>query len=321
MNLIEEYLRANWGKISGADTAPDNLAVLKLGGQSSSKGPLNLSVFVGDGARPQYLVKLNRLPADFMVIENEFHNLDKLSSALRHSGDCLLPEAVFFTKIDGLTAMLVETFLPGKKINLADFTELRLLFSRAFGWLKEFYLATKGGETTFNFRKTLSDISAPERLRKKLDAISEWLSRRPELRVPVSSCQGDFDFDNLLLNSDSIAIVDWEDYADTKSAFFDAEFFIFNAAMYFYKNDGHIESLERFFQSNSKTYELADFHITEYCKFLGVDKGIFYIAAILDTVDIISRGHGRHKSVPMQSMEFLEKLVDLTFREGVLTDV
>lgn len=321
MSIIEGYLRANWVKISGADTAPVNLAVLKLGGQSSPKGPLNLSVFVGDGVRPRYLVKLNRLPADFTAIENEFHNLDVLNSALRHPGGCLLPEAVFFTKIDGLTAMLVETFLPGRKINLADFAELRLIFSRAFGWLKEFYLATKRGEAAVDFRKTLSGISAPEALRKKLDAISEWLSRRPELRVPVSSCQGDFDFDNLLLSRDNIAILDWEDYADTKSAFFDAEFFIFNAAMYFYENDGHVKSFERFFLSKSKTYELADFHITEYCKFLGVDKSIFYIAAILDTADIISRGHGRHKCVPMQSMGFLEKLVDLALREGVLADV
>lgn len=320
MNIIEEYMKANWMDISGTNVLPDKFAVLKLGGQSSSKSPLNLSVFTG-GERPRYLIKMNRGAADFKAIEDEFKNLKRIGVSLRQACGCLLPEAVHFAKIDGFTLILVETFLPGKKVSLANFSELSLLFSKAFGWLKEFYLITRKGKADIGFQDVVLPFAAPERLKRKLEIISNKLCARGDLEIPISSCQGDFDFDNILLSKNNIAIVDWEDYAEAKSPFFDAEFFVFNAAMYYYKEDGHIKSLEKYFLKSSKTYKLADTCISDYCKFLGVDKSMFYIVSILDTINMIACGHGRHRCVPMQSMDFLEKLIDLTIRESGLTDV
>jgi len=223
--------------------------------------------------------------------------------------------------MDRNTTVMVETFLPGKKISL-NYSELEELYAKSFEWLKIFFKATKKDTIKFstlksnsNSENTIAELGLQNELIGKLKTIFEKSRKFENTILPFSASQGDFDFDNIFLNEDSINIADWEDYKEKGEIFIDVDFFVFNTALYFYQTKNHIESFKKFFSSDSQTYKLADYYIADYCKFLGVDKKLFYIVSIFNTIDILKNGYRRHPRVPMQNADFLHALADLTIRE------
>ena len=321
-NVIEKYLKTNWHKIESKGIIPDKLTLMKVSGQNFSTAAVNFFLFVEDEKRPSYFLKINRKPKEFNNIEEEFSSLKQVSGFLSSDISHTFPEPVFLGKVDDLTTLMVQTFLNGRKIYLNNYKELSELFAKSFHWLKCFYNVTRKGVTKFDSLKLkdafveVEKIQAPPRaIKEKLDMVIKIADEFNGLNIPLSSSQGDFDFDNILINDSGISIVDWEDYNENSHPLLDLEFFIFNLGLYYYEKDPHIESLDKFFSKGTKTYNLADRYITEYCNFLKLEKPVFYLVAIRDTIDIIKNGYGNHKCVPMQSAYFLGALIQLSLRE------
>lgn len=321
-SIIEQFFRDNWQIISKKEDLPNEFRIMKLGGHSSSEASLNLILFKGKDSLPKYFLKINRKIGKFSIIEQEFKDLRHLKNCLPHDLAATVPHPVFLGKLDDQTLIMVEKFLTGKKIDFNNHTQLSQLFSKSFDWLKAFYSTTKNDTINFkwsDFKEALSkgieSIETMNELRQKLFAILKRSNEFDGIKLPISSVQGDFDFDNILMNNGEIRIIDWEDYKDSSLPFIDVEFFIFNLGQYFYRKDGHVKSFKSFFSKDTKTYKLADYYISNYCRYLGLEKPIFYLISIKDTLDIIKNGYGKHKKVPMQSIYFLNALADLSLRE------
>ena len=310
--IIEKYLKDKWTEIALEDNAPRSLRLLKLSGQHGPNAPLNFILFNESEEDPKYFVKSNRSPEGVKRIEEEFSNLKKVRNELPEGIAQTFPEPIFLGKVDDFTAIMVEKFLPGKKVELNNVSQLKKLYSESFKWLEKFLKVTAEQEIKFdetlNFISKLNDIP-----KEKLDKLSKRMSKN--IVLPVSSSQGDFDFDNIMFNKKDIYIVDWEDYENKSHPFLDVEFLIFNTAMYFYSQENHLGSFNRFFLKDSETFKIADHYLSRYYKFLKLNKDIFYFMSILDTVKIIRNGYKKHNRVPMQSEYFLKSLIDLCLRE------
>ena len=322
VNMIEQYLKDNWCAIAGKSAVPDGFSVIKIGGQASSDAAANFIVFSKGEPDPVYFLKVSRKPEKSDTIEREFANLKRAKQAFSAGSERAFPQPLFLGRMDGATAMMVESFLRGRKIDLMDHAAVNGLFEKSFRWLKDFFSATRKGSEEFRPAKLREAFSYIEKaapvspdLKRKAGEILKVAEELEGTAIPVSSSQGDFDFDNILVHDGGISVADWEDFRETSHPFLDAEFFIFNLAMYYYKKDGHLGSLKRFFKPGSRTRDLADRHISDYCSFLSLDKRLFYLVSIMDTIAIIKNGYGDHKKVPMQSTDFMDALIDISLRE------
>lgn len=323
-NIIGQFLKDNWREIAGEKRITESLSIIKLSGQASDEATLNFIVFARKDNLPKYFLKVNRKPNDFAVIEQEFDNLKRLKETLNVNLSATMPDPLFLGKIDDYTIIMIESFLPGKKIDLNNYSQLSHLCAKSFAWLKAFYLAGKSGEVNFkwvDFAETIHritrNISIDNELKSKLEVVTKQAKAYDGINLPLSFVQGDFDFDNILVNNGNITIVDWEDYKTNSLPFIDTEFFIFNIGLYFYEKDTHIKSFNKFFLKHSSTYKLVDYYLSDYCQYLGLSKSIFYFISIMDTIKIIRCGYGRHHRVPIQDMDFLDALVELSLREIV----
>ena len=254
VNILEQYLIENWQAINGRGSLPGDLSLLKLGGQNSARGSLNFLVFTEDKKDPGYFLKMNRKPGHFLPIDKEFHNLNKLAGALGPRMTDTFPRPIFMGKVDDFTLILVESFLKCAKININKYCELSILSLLSFHWLRDFFVLTRKGETNFGvseLERSLGLLMPGSGISgdciKKAEEILEIGRRYHGAYVPLCSAQGDFDFSNILINKNGIAVVDWEDYRELSHPFLDPEFFIFNAAAYFYPGQDHTAGFRRFF--------------------------------------------------------------------------
>lgn len=321
-SIIEKLLRGNWRIISGECSIPDKFSILKINGKSSPEASINLVIFMEKERQPRYFIKLNRTPNEFSAIEKEFYNLKRLRNILPSDLLRALPEPVFMGKIDDVTVVLIETFLPGKKTVLNTCSKLNMFYLLSVDWLKAFYAATKNNKADLkwqdfreDFRRVIDSVEWNHSLRKKLDTIFKKVENISALNLPVASMQGDFSFNNILINNEDFYIVDWESYREKSLPFSDMEFLIFHTALFFYKSEIPVNSFNRFFRRDSETFKLTDYYLERYCGFLKLEKAVFYFVSVKDTIDIINNGYGRHKHVPMQCKDFLNALVDVALRE------
>ncbi len=318
INLLEDYILNNWECFEKNQKKPGLVSFIKLNGQRSDNAALNFALFVDDDDAPKYFIKVNRLTNDFRQIKNEFDNLINVERTIPPRLKDSFPKPIYFGDMEKSTKVMIESFVSGKKIYLGDIAKLEILLKKSFEWLKEFYSATKRDKTlTFDLsgiKKRYYELrsgSVSKELDPKFEKVMKEFSNIDKRSVNISASQGDFDFDNIVFDNGSPKILDWEDFKSDSHPFLDAEFMIFNTALYFYRNVEHIESFKKFFSVNSNTRVIAESYLTDYCKFLGVNIGLFLVAAINDTLDFLDKGYGNHLKVPMQSWDFFECLLDL----------
>ncbi|MFH1593987.1 MAG: hypothetical protein ABID09_04765 [Candidatus Omnitrophota bacterium] len=321
--MIEEYIKENWRSVNRKRDIPDRLNIIKLSGQETSEACMNLLLFENNDAHPSYFVKVNRRPVDLSRLKEEFSALERAGQLLGGDYKGTIPKAVFLGSIDDFTMILVEEYIHGRFVLLHKYNDLKIFLAKAMDWIKNFYLVTRKEGSVLpwsifknEFTKSVAGMELDHGLRRKLDRIVNAVERRRPKDLPLSSLQGDFSFNNILIQNDGrVCVTDWEDYCDNALPFLDIEFLLFHAGLFCGAKIDHIENFNHFFKRDSLTFELVNHHLEDYCFLLGIDKSLFYLASVKDTVDVMRNGYGRHKRIPMQRMEFLETLANLALRE------
>lgn len=320
-NMLEEYLKSRWAVIAKEEAPPRNINIIKMSGQSSAGSNLNFLIFPGSALVPKYFVKQNRRPGDFSGIEREYASLVDIRKKGSGYFARTTPEPLLIAPLDDLTMVMVETFLPLRRASAANMRELENLFSLSFGWLKEFYSATKIGQ----FRRWRELVAEMERRADAFKAqgakcgyLDRLLAKAKKMEygdMPLCALQGDFSINNMVIGDDCFAIVDWEDYTSAALPFLDIEFLIFHIALSFHRGGNACENFKRFFGTGSRTLEITERYLKTYAQHLNIDRSVFYIAAVNDTLGIISQGYGRHEIVHMQDADFLEALSNIALRQ------
>ena len=250
----------------------------------------------GDKA-PRVIIKMSAAPQHVATLEREHANLKALRDGIGEALGSTLPEPLAVIRDAGHTAF-AEGFMPGRSIYWEmrnSFRPRRLVerhFTLAVDWLIAFQKATRTGEFRFGdsppshgVAASLSDYnrnfspSAAERafitsiIRKAAELESE--------RLPAVACQGDFWPRNLLLRKGGLGVLDWENYSESGSPFFDLFMFATSYGLSYSWKIGRWAAPDAAFRStftvNGWMAPVVTMHLRDYCTRTGVSPDLLEV--------------------------------------------
>ncbi len=217
MNAISAYILQEWERICPGRPVPDTLRCFLKTPRFRASGHVLYFVFPDDGAAPELVVKVSRLPGDDRWVDREAENLRRVQAA-RAEGFDSIPRAAAHDDHAGLR-MLVQTVVPGETM---DRETVRRrpdeCVDAVTTWLTDLHTATK----------TVADPAAlPRLLDEPLDRFEALCTGRPgeqdlvrrtrEIMAPLRRPDlplvfehGDLSAPNILIDEDRVGIVDWE---------------------------------------------------------------------------------------------------------------
>lgn len=231
-SLLEEHLRPAGLAFSGS------LACLMLEDyKNSQRRQTVLFLFDGASPTPGAVAKIANNESQRAVLGHEFNALMALQRKLGQELRATIPQPLALIK-PGQGSVLLETYMPGRSIyfDMRNTWHPRRRasdhFQRAQDWLVQFQQATKMREVRLdewtirdhvlypleNFQQH-SDSSPHER-----DMIHHTIQLAHKLRgerLPLVARQGDFWARNLIVNGNTVGVVDWERFRQRSTPFSD----------------------------------------------------------------------------------------------------
>lgn len=328
MCTIEDYIFTNWERLFGVEKKPDRINLMKIGGRPGNKSSVPFLIFINRDKFPSYFLKVNRDSAYPQGIEEEYNNYCEIQRRLSDEMKKTVPCPVFLEKIEYYT-MFCETAIYGRKFGKQIFNNRNQRFkekmtARFFNlsvqWLNNFHKETFSGfvdiDDDFVAKygifplENLLNIYPDEtqNLKGEVEDLISRLKRFRDVKIPIVSVHGDFDFWNILIKNDTINVVDWEECQAKGLPFNDLFYFLFHFAFVFEEEWNAKKSFDSFFRKGSWSQILAKNLLEEFSKHLNLPPELILTMAPLYCIELLLKKYSLHrdpKSIPLNSFEAL----------------
>lgn len=328
---LKQCILNNWPVLFGG-FRPSNIELMKIAGRPGSRSAVCFLLFVEKKKIPSYFLKVSRDPSYF-YLQQEFKNLsqiyDKLSSC-----KATVPKPIFFKKVKRFVIM-AETVLSGKRFDRNLFflpdtrrkkKATRIFFNLSGEWLQKFHQETQSNEKIIDdefienwavskistlFKKYASEL---EDVKDSIYGLIKQMKLLRGTKIPIVSVHGDFDHWNILMDKNSVRVIDWEDCYPQGLPFIDLFSFSLHFGAAFYPNLSETDSCRRFFAKNNWTFELIDKFYSDYFQQLGIDQRLIYFATPLFIIEMIVKEYPSHRvptSFPVNSVKMLKTSMEI----------
>ncbi len=221
---LRSYLLDNWSELPLAGPRPRDLTFLV---QATGVTKLCCFIFADGAAQPRWVAKMARSPRDNALIAGEYRLIQHLR---RHGSDFVresVPGPLLTTHVAG-HLVAIEAYLSGRPMDglLSNSTgqgdqEARRHLDMALDWLLRTQQETSiqrgrltGQQVQTFLLAPLEQLKATGRLTAAeiayLDRLAEHVTRLPDCPLPLVFYHGDFRPGNILVESNSMKVIDWE---------------------------------------------------------------------------------------------------------------
>jgi len=201
---------------------PDALLLLRHGG-GAARDTDQAIVLDGTG-RPVAVVKVARGARASQLLRAERDRLARLGATLLPLRPGGAPRPLDLAEVAG-RAVLVETFLPGRRLKDMDPHHLERrpdLVDAVVDWLADFTVSDGAGavavddpfldaEVRSPVERYLESFETSDRERLLLRSLPDRLRRAFPVSAPTVPMHGDFSDANVLVSEDGIGVVDWDE--------------------------------------------------------------------------------------------------------------
>ncbi len=202
------------------------LTFLKLQGSARKTGTVSFVVFANGRAEPTFVVRVPRDPRQAERIRAESRALSVLHRRLKGTPlAATIPNVVLRDRVGSLPVLWERAF-PGKplirifKDGLFARARVESGLLRALEWLVRFQKQTRAGCIRVTPAWLERHVQAPmhalspglEMGQETMRALMERWQRYTGERLPCVAAHGDFNPHNVLVATDGLAVVDWENF-------------------------------------------------------------------------------------------------------------
>jgi len=222
--LLREYLLDNWSTLPLDSPSPRDLAFLV---QATGVSKLCCFIFPDDARRPRWVAKMSRSPRDNAVLASEYHLVQWLRERGSDFVRATVPGPLFTAHIAG-HLVGIEAYLPGRPMDgllmsAANRNEqvYRDYLDLATDWLLRSQQETPHPHDRLTdqqrssfFLEPIRQMKATAQLREVEESYLDYLARQiltlAERPLPLVFNHGDLRLGNILLDGQSLQVIDWE---------------------------------------------------------------------------------------------------------------
>lgn len=289
---LQQFLLEHWDELPLGGPKPRGLSFLV---QATGISKICCFVFADDAPVPRWVVRLPRAPRDNAILAHEY----SMIAHLRRGGAyarATVPAPLWVTALEG-HVIGIERYLPGRAMDGLMMQhargplgpQVKPYLDLALGWLLRAQQETLVHSGQLNDAHVHAYFSQPiARLRDTsaltareldyLDCIEQQIRDLARLPLPLVFKHGDFQPGNILVDGDTIAVIDWEFGQARTLPLLDIFGFLARTHARWYgleEMDGDLEDYlagfeETFFAGGSFAAIAADY-IARACMALGID--------------------------------------------------
>lgn len=337
IEAIRHKLLEQWDNLWLDLARPDDISVIQ---RSSTwlheNGKIVFILFRRGDRRPFAVAKTVRNQHFKNSIEREFNNLTFITENANTELKDTFPRPLILDQLNGTTVSF-ETALTGKSIaqiinNHGRFgkkQKISYFFKLVTEWLKHFYLGVDSknlfweahqveavvSETVNKFTESL-ELTSNEK--KMIQTITDRIEAMKDQRLPVLCQHGDFGGGAILVERESIGVIDWEFFEQQSLPLFDLFKLIIHPGFSLVGSSsyGLMDQFKALFELEWYS-KLALGCCAELCNTFKMNSEIINLLFAIFLIQLINTHDGLHKNITVQNgwRDIFQYYADICFQK------
>ena len=310
--MVQDYLLAHWDQLPGGRPRPSRLSFL---GQGTGASKACFFAFADDDPLPRYIVKMPRSLFHNERLKQELSIIEELRTTLSQDLRRTLPGPMHVVRLSG-NWVIVEPVLPGQPMDSlirpgepSDPARTTALMGLAHDWLIRIQRGARFREGVLDtgliythFLEPLEAALAHSNLTiaeaRYIDDLMRAALELEGQEMPLYLYHGDFRPGNVLIDTDQVAVLDWQfsrPLAPPLQDWFSFVFRFHSRTLDLPDIDGALEAYRSAFRQlffvRNWLSELVKDYTWAYCHSLGVDMAFLPLLFGMFVVNNINKFH------------------------------